>query len=333
MKRKMFTESCFIIAEAGINHNGSLLLAKKLVRAAKKAGADAIKFQTYKAEDLVTKKARQHQEMLKKYELTNKQFIKLKRFCDDVGILFLSTPHTEDAVDFLDDLVDIYKIASGDLNNHLLLKRVSEKNKPILLSTGMASLSEIKETLCFLRDHQNLICVLHCTTAYPCKPKEVNLRALKTIKSIHYSVGYSDHTNGVLAAVAACALGVKVIEKHLTLDKKMPGPDHKASSDPTEFKLMVDKIRETEIILGSKKKEPTKEELKVIRKIRKSIVAREDIPKGTKITKSMITAKRPGTGIPPNQLGKVIGKLTGKCIKKDEQIKNENLDSSSASRR
>lgn len=332
---------CFIIAEAGVNHNGSLRLAKKLVDAAKNAGADAIKFQTFKTEDLVTEgaatasyqkkntgKKESQFKMLKKLELSEKDFIKLKKYCDKKNILFLSTPHTENAIDFLEQLrAPAYKVASGDLTNLPLLEKISKKKKPIILSTGMATLKEVREAVKVIKNQgNNKIILLHCTTNYPCPLREVNLRAMLTLKEkFNLLVGYSDHTEGVLVPTMAVAMGALVIEKHFTLDKNLPGPDHKASLEPKELKVMVKMIRTTEQILGSGIKKPTKSEEKIKKITRKSIAAKTDIKKGQKITKNMLIIKRPGTGIEPKYLNRVIGRVVKRSKKKDDLIKFKDL--------
>lgn len=326
---------CFIIAEAGVNHNGSLELAKKLVDEAKKAGADAIKFQTFKAEDLVTKKTemvayqrknvekKESQfEMLKKLELSEKDFIELKKHCDKKGIIFLSTPHTENAIDFLEPLVPVYKIGSGDLTNLPFLEKVARKQKPIILSTGMATLNEVREAVNTIKkEGNNKIILLHCTTNYPCSLEEVNLKAMLTLKKeFNLPVGYSDHTLGILVPIMAVAMGAKVLEKHFTLNKNLPGPDHKASLNPKELKEMVEAIRNVEKALGCGIKKPTNYEEKIKSFVRKSIVAKVNITKGTKITKEMITIKRPGTGIEPKYFNRILGKKAKTNIKKDSLI-------------
>jgi N-acetylneuraminate synthase/N,N'-diacetyllegionaminate synthase len=326
---------CFIIAEAGVNHNGSLELAKKLVDGAKEVGVDAIKFQTFKAEDLVTKKTEMASyqkknmgkkesqfEMLKKLELTERDFIELKKYCDKKGIIFLSTPHTEDAIDFLESLVPVYKIGSGDLTNLPFLEKVARKQKPIILSTGMATLNEIREAVNTIKkERNNKIILLHCTTNYPCPLEEVNLRAMLTLKKeFNLPVGYSDHTLGILVPIMAVAMGAKIIEKHFTLDKNLPGPDHKASLEPKELKEMVESIRNVEKALGNGIKRPTKNEEKIKSFVRKTIVAKVNIPKGIKITKEMLSIKRAGVGIEPKYLKKIIGKVAKKNIVKEEII-------------
>jgi len=333
-------QTCFIIAEAGVNHNGSLELAKKLINMAKNAGADAVKFQTFKAENIVTgktemanywKKSTGKKEtqlkMLKKYELSFDDFKILKRYCDRKKIIFLSTPHSEDAIDFLKPLVPAYKIASGDLTNLPFLEKVAKKKKPIILSTGMGNLKEVKEAVeTIKKSGNNKIILLHCTTSYPCPLEDVNLRVMLTLKKeFNLPVGYSDHTLGILVPIMAVAMGAKVIEKHFTLNKNLPGPDHKASLEPKEFKEMVKVIRDVEKALGSEIKKPTKSEEKIKKIVRKSIVAKTDIPKGEKIRKEMLITKRPGTGIEPKYINKVIGRITKREIKKDSLIKFQDL--------
>ena len=329
-------ENCFIIAEAGINHNGDIKLAKKLVDVAKEAGADAVKFQTFKAENVVAentamasyqrrniKRKETQQEMLKRMELDYKDFIRLKEYCDKKKIIFLSTPHSEDAIDFLEELVPAYKVGSGDLTNLPFLEKIAKKKKPVILSTGMATLSEVKEAVRTLkRAKNNKIILLHCTTNYPCPLEEVNLKAMLTLKKeFDLPVGYSDHTLGILVPVMAVAMGAQVLEKHFTLNKNLPGPDHKASLEPEELKEMIKTIREVEKALGDGIKKPTKSEEKIKKVVRKSIVAKVDIPKGTKITRDMLDIKRPGTGIEPKYLKRIIGRESKKNIKKDTLIK------------
>jgi N-acetylneuraminate synthase/N,N'-diacetyllegionaminate synthase len=348
-------ESVFIIAEVGVNHNKNFKLAKKLINIAKNSGADAVKFQTFKAENLVSKytkmvsyqkrnigKKESQKEMLKKLELDYGDFKKLKKYCDKKNIIFLSTPHTEDAIDFLEPLVPAYKIGSGDLTNIPFLKKVAAKGKPIILSTGMATMEEIKDSLkVFYMEGNKQIVMLHCTTNYPCPLEEVNLRAMQSMrKELNCLVGYSDHTAGIWVSIAAVIMGVTIIEKHFTLDKNLPGPDHKASLEPNELKKMIHNIRNVEDrlkkgekmenilktipniekILGNFDKKPTKSEEKMKKLIRKSIVANVDITKGTIITKNMLSIKRPGTGIAPKYIDDIIGREVKKDIKQDELI-------------
>ena len=342
IKNKLIGEGspCFVIAEAGVNHNGDLKLAKKLVTAAKQAGADAVKFQTFKAENLVSGSAKMADyqkknigkkesqlEMLKKLELSNSNFRELKKYCDEKKIIFLSTAHTEDAVDLLDPLIPVHKIGSGDLTNLPFLKKIAKKRKPIILSTGMAVLSEIKEAVEAIKKAGNSkVILLHCTTNYPCPLEEVNLRAMQAIKKeFDLPVGYSDHTSGIMVSVMAAALGAVVIEKHFTLDRNLSGPDHRASLEPDDLKEMVKEIRNIEKVLGSATKKPSKSEEKIKKVVRKSIIARTDILKNTKITKEMLIIKRPGTGILPKHLNKVVGRIVKKEIKQDELIQFKDL--------
>jgi N-acetylneuraminate synthase/N,N'-diacetyllegionaminate synthase len=333
-------EPCFIIAEAGVNHNGDMNLARKLIDAAREAGIDAIKFQTFKAEDLVTEKGKmadyqkknigkkQSQlEMLKKLELKERDFIELKKYCNKKKIIFLSTPHTEDAIDFLEPLIPAYKIGSGDLTNLPFLEKIAKKKKPIILSTGMANLEEVREAIKTIKKAgNNKIILLHCTTSYPCPLEDVNLRAMLTLKKeFDLPVGYSDHTLGILVPIMAMAMGAKVIEKHFTLNKNLPGPDHKASLEPKELKEMVKLVREAEKVLGSGIKKPTKSEEKIKKVARKSIVARVDITRGNIITRDRLIVKRPGIGIESKYLNRIIGKRVKRDVNKDELIKFKDL--------
>jgi len=330
----------FIIAEAGVNHNGSLKTAKQLVDAAAKAGADAVKFQTFTAEEVVIeglpmaeyqrqncRQKKTYQQMLKGLELGYGDFIKLKRHCDRQGIMFLSTPHSEDAIDFLDDLMPMYKVGSGDLNNIPFLERIATKKKPVILGTGMATLDEIRDALGAIRKKgNNKITVLHCTTNYPCAFDEVNLKAMLTMKNeLDCPVGYSDHTQGIEVAIAAAALGACVIEKHFTLDRKMKGPDHAASLLPDELKALVKSIRNVEEAFGSPKKRPTRTERGIKGLLRKSIVAQIDIPEGAVIARDMLGLKRPAVGIRPGDIRKVVGMKTTSGIKKDSVLKWSHL--------
>ncbi|MBD3264489.1 MAG: N-acetylneuraminate synthase [Candidatus Omnitrophica bacterium] len=333
-------KDCFVISEAGVNHNGSLRLAKKLVDAAIYSGADAVKFQTFKAENVVTETARlaEYQkknlgknttqlEMIKKLELDYGAFRDLKNYCDKKRIIFLSTPHTFDAVDFLEPLVPAYKVGSGDLNNLPFLRKIAKKKKLVILSTGMAKLSEVAVAVeAIKKAGNNKIILLHCTTNYPCPLVEVNLSAMSSLKEkFNLPVGYSDHTAGIIVPVMAVTLGAKVLEKHLTLDRSLSGPDHKASMEPDEFREMVKAVRDAEKVLGSGKKIPTESEKKIRYIVRKSIVACCDIPKDTKITGRMLSIKRPGTGISPGHMDSIIGKTVTRRIRKGSLIKPEDL--------
>lgn len=327
----------FIIAEAGVNHNGKLALALQLVRAAAGAGADAVKFQTFKAEHVVTAKGEMaayqkknigrvvsQRDMLRTLELPDVFYKPLIRECKKRNILFLSTPHGgRESVDFLESLkIPVYKIGSGDLTNYILLRRVAKTKKPIILSTGMATMREVKDTLHFLKiEKSGPVSVLHCTTNYPCPRKEVNLRAMVSMmKELYIPVGYSDHTMGVQTAIMAITLGAAIYECHFTLDKTLAGPDHRASCDPRELKERIGVIRNVEIILGNPKKMPTRSETRLIATVRRSIVAAKDLRKGQVIHEHDLEAKRPADGLSPVFYRKLIGKRVKTNVKKDQQL-------------
>lgn len=328
----------FIIAEAGVNHNGDIKLAKQLVDAAVLAGVDAIKFQTWKTELLVTQNAemadyqvdntkqkRSQFDMLKELELSYDSFRELKEYCDLKNIQFMSTPDEETSADFLNSIQDVFKIGSGELNNFPFLKHIAKFNKPIIISTGMGYLSEVAQAIDILRDSNlsnDKITILHATTDYPTKFEDVNLQAMITLKNAFpgIAVGYSDHTLGIEVPVAAVALGATVIEKHFTLDKEMIGPDHKASLEPLELKNMVDAIRNIEVALGNGWKEPTETERKNLKLVRKSIVADKDIPQGTLITEDLLSVRRPGNGLAPSRWKEVIGTKALKDYKAGDLI-------------
>ncbi|OGZ22930.1 MAG: N-acetylneuraminate synthase [Candidatus Nealsonbacteria bacterium RIFCSPLOWO2_01_FULL_41_9] len=331
---------CFIIAEAGVNHNGKLSLAKKLIDKAKEAGVDAVKFQTFKAENIVTKEAKQAKyqtknigkkesqfAMLKRLELSYADFRNLKKYCARKKIIFLSTPHSsKEDVDIVAELCPVIKIASGDLTNLPFLKYIAKKDLPIILSTGMANLREVKEAVKTILSINKKIILLHCTTNYPTPVNEVNLRAMFTMgEEFNLPVGYSDHTQGMEVSLAAAAMGACVIEKHFTLNKKLPGPDHKASLGPEELKAMVRGIRNIQAALGDGTKKPTPSEMETAKVARKSIVAAKNIKKGTEIREDMLAIKRPGTGIAPKYFSKILGKKAKKDIKKDSLINWEQL--------
>ena len=332
---------CFIIAEAGINHNGDIEIAKKMIDAAKNAGADAVKFQTFKAENVASKYAEiaeyqredmRHGEkqldMIKKFELNYEDFKILKDYCDVKEIMFLSTPHSLDAIDFLESLIPIYKIGSGDLTNIPFLRKIAGKRKPIILSTGMANLGEIEEAIWAVEEEGNRdILLLHCISNYPTKIEDVNLRVIQTLnEAFKFPVGLSDHTLSTVIPAVAVALGACIIEKHFTLDKAMEGPDHKSSLEPEELKEMIKNIKEVEKALGNGIKKPTKEEEKIKKIVRKSIVAKVDIPKGSTIEEKMIEIKRPGNGISPKHIDKIIGSRVRVDIHKDEIIKWDEIE-------
>ncbi len=329
-----------IIAEAGVNHNGSIETAKKLIDAAAKAGADYVKFQTFKAEKLVdkfTRKAKYQEkntgqgsqyEMLKNLELTNQEYIELCRYCNLKNIKFLSTAFDVDSLTFLvnDIGIDLIKIPSGEITNYFLLTKIALFNLPTVMSTGMSTLAEIERTLNFLirngLEKKNLI-LLQCTTAYPTPMEEVNLRAMLTIaKKFDVSVGYSDHTNGIEVSVASVAMGACLVEKHFTLDNNMEGPDHKASLNPSELVQLVSSIRNVELALGSTEKKitPTEKENQLI--ARKSLFYISNLKKGDELILDYFEAKRPGTGINPLELESIIGKTLLKDISKGDLVNN-----------
>ncbi len=317
-------QPCFIIAEAGVNHNGDLELACRLVDAAQAAGADAVKFQTFQAGQLVTpdapKAAYQRQAtdagesqfaMLKRLELTADMLRTLRDRCVEQGILFLSTPFDEASADLLDQLgVPLFKISSGDVTNIPFLTYLAGKGKPLILSTGMACLGEVEGAVRAIRDAGNDdLILLHCVSRYPADPAEANLRAMQTMRAAFGApVGYSDHTPGIEVPLAAVALGACVIEKHFTLDRSLPGPDHRASLLPDELEAMVRGIRTVEAALGHGRKEPAPGEAETARVARRSLVAAQDIPTGTVLTAAHIALKRPGTGLPPGMRPYLIGR-------------------------
>jgi N,N'-diacetyllegionaminate synthase len=328
--------SVYIIAEAGVNHNGSMELAKKMVDSAKDAGADCIKFQTFVAKNMTTKNAgkadyqkqqtdsdENQLEMLKKLELSFGEFVELNEYCKSKGIEFLSTGFDFDSIDFLNKIdMGKWKIPSGEITNLPYLIKIAKLNKPVILSTGMSTMEDIRLALNVLKKNgSEEITVLHCTTEYPTPFKDVNLAAMITINNeFGVPFGYSDHTKGIEISVAAVAMGATVIEKHFTLDRNMEGPDHKASLEPSELKDMIIAIRNVEIAIGSSEKKPAKSEEKNLVIVRKSIIANCDIKKGEIFTEENLTVKRPGNGISPMKWFDVIGKSAVRDFEEDELI-------------
>jgi N,N'-diacetyllegionaminate synthase len=328
----------FIIAEAGVNHNGSVELAKKMIDAAVISGADAIKFQTFRAEKLASLSAPKAQyqmkndstsetqfEMLKKLQLSDDSFKELFWYCQKKGILFLSSPFDKESVDLLVDLgAKIIKIPSGEITNLPYLRKIGRLNKRLIVSTGMAYLKEIEDTLKVLTGYgtrKENVTILHCNTQYPTPVEDVNLNAMLTLRdTLCVNIGYSDHTPGIEIAIAAVALGASVIEKHFTLGKDMDGPDHRASLEPDELKTMVNAIRNVEKAFGNGFKEPSPSELENRNIVRKSIIAYEDIKKGDLFTENNIATKRPATGISPFEWDHVIGQFAKRDFTKDELI-------------
>lgn len=326
-------KQCYIIAEAGINHNGNLDIAYQLIDKAIEANVDAIKFQTFNIEKLVCTSnslGKKQADFLKDICLKHKDFIELKKYCDDKKIDFISTPFDDESALFLlEELkIDKIKIGSGDFTNLLLLEKIIEKNpKEIILSTGMSSSIEVDIVYNFICNmNYNNFSFLHCTTNYPLENKNANLNVITTYKN-KYSIpiGYSDHTTNTLTASIAVSLGAEIIEKHFTLDKNMEGPDHKASLEPDELKEMVNNINITIKLLGNKNKKVLDSECENVIKAKKSIVSNCFIPKNTKITKNMITCKRPRMGIPDYQYKKIIDNTTNKDIKENEIITFEHI--------
>ena len=326
----------FIIAEAGVNHNGNIETAKKLVDVAVEAGADAVKFQTFKAENLVCRDARKADyqmettdqaesqfDMLKKLELTSDMHEQLIKYCRQKGIMFLSTPFDIDSLHYLTSLgVNIIKLPSGEITNYPLLREAGRTGKRIIISSGMSTLNEVSEAVQVLKSNGSSdVTVLHCNTEYPTPYADVNLRAMITLKEeLNIPTGYSDHTQGIEIPIVAAAMGAAVIEKHFTLDKNMEGPDHKASLEPDELKAMVRAIRNIESALGDGQKEPSESEKRNIGIVRKSIVAKCDIEAGELFTEDNLTTKRPGTGISPMQWCQVIGQRAKRKFQADELI-------------
>lgn len=330
--------STFIIAEAGVNHNGSLDLAKKLIDVAAEAGADAVKFQTFKAEKLVSKKAQKAEyqkqttdaaesqyDMIKKLELDEPAHRELIRYCGEKKIRFLSTPFDHESIELLDALgMEIFKIPSGEITNLPYLRHIGGLGKEVILSTGMADLGEIEDALDLLVSSgtpKEKITILHATTEYPCPMDEVNLRAMGTIASAFgVRTGYSDHTRGIEVPIAAVAMGASVIEKHFTLDRTMEGPDHKASLEPDELCAMVAAIRNIEKALGEGIKKPSPSEAKNMAVARKSIVAARPIRAGEAFTSENIAIKRPGTGISPMRYDEIVGERAARDYEEDEPL-------------
>lgn len=326
----------FIIAEAGVNHNGSPDTARKLIDAACEAGADAVKFQTFKAENLVCENAGKAEyqrkntsgeesqlAMLKKLELTEEVHEELIRYCEKKGILFLSTPFDLESLAFLERLnIPLMKIPSGEITNYPYLKAAGQTGKPVILSTGMSTMEEVEAAIRVIRENGSKdITVLHCNTEYPTPYRDVNLSAMVALrKKLGVKTGYSDHSMGIEIPIAAAALGAVIIEKHFTLDREMEGPDHKASLEPDELKKMIQAIRNVEEAMGGGVKEPSESEKKNISVARKSIVAGRKIKIGELFTEDNLTTKRPGNGISPMRWDEIVGTVAARDYEKDELI-------------
>lgn len=331
----------YIIAEAGVNHNGNLELAKKLIDMAKSCGADAVKFQTFKAEEstgISAEKAEYQKkndgtnesqfEMIKKLEIPFEDFTILKKYCENKKIDFISTPDGKQSLECLLNLnVERIKIGSTEVTNYPFLKEIAASGKPVILSTGMSTLGEVEKAIDVLYEGgASDIELMHCTTDYPTEYEDVNLRAMLTLKNAFYlPVGYSDHTKGFEAAVAAVTLGASIIEKHITLDRNMSGPDHKASMLPEEFKEYVRHIRNTEQLLGNGIKKPTTKERQIMQQARRSVLAARDLQAGEILTGEKICLKRPGTGIVPEFIPILLGRKLKKDIKRESIITWEDV--------
>ncbi|MFX1443664.1 MAG: N-acetylneuraminate synthase [Promethearchaeota archaeon] len=342
-KRIGLNSPVFLIAEAGVNHNGEINLAKRMIDIAEDLKVDAIKFQTFNADDLILKTVPKVEyqkasktdketfyDLIKKLEFTKNQFKELKQYCLKRNLIFLSTPFDQSSVNLLDELgISAFKVSSGDMNNYFLLKLICSKKKPILLSTGMATLEEVKSTISFIKSNgiQEIV-LFQCTTNYPASYEELNLNVIDTYKKLFPNVilGFSDHSLGIEASIAAVIKGVKVIEKHFTLDKNMKGPDHRASLNPEELKSWVIAIRNVERSLGSSIKKPSKKEIEIRKIARKSIISSLNLEKGAILNTNNITVKRPEGGIPPNEFYKIIGKRVKKDILKDTIIHWEDIE-------
>lgn len=329
-----------VIAEVGVNHNGSRDLAVKLIQSAKQCGADAVKIQIFKTEEMVTRTAdkasyqkqsapdfKTQFDMLKKYELEPEDIAYIKNLCEETGIELIATPFDFSSLKIMEELgFETIKISSGDITNIPLLKKVNETGRNVILSTGMANLAEIEEALSVFDKDFNLA-ILHCTSNYPTKMENVNLKAIETLKcAFKKPVGYSDHTVGKDIPIAAVALGAEIIEKHFTLDSNLPGPDHKASLEPQMFTMMIEGIRNLEAALGDGIKQCQASEIEVKNIVRKSIVAKKDIKAGEIYTENNIAVMRPGTGLHPRYYDLLIGRKAIKDIKKEQQIKLTMVD-------
>jgi N,N'-diacetyllegionaminate synthase len=321
---------CLVIAEAGVNHNGDMRIARELVKLAAESGADAIKFQTFAAERLATASApkaayqvartgrdESAQEMLRKLELGRAEHLELMGACRREGIMFLSSAFDEESADLLEDLgVEAFKVPSGEVTNLPYLRHLAGKGRPLIVSTGMSTLEEVETAVETIRDAASVpVVLLHCVSLYPAPAAGSNLRAMATMRErFGIPVGFSDHTEGIAVALAAVALGANVIEKHFTTDRGLPGPDHAASLEPAELRAMIDGIRRVESALGDGIKQPLPEEAETARVARKSVVAESDIGEGEVIGRDMLTLKRPGTGLPPAKLDWVVGRRARRAI-------------------
>tara|TARA_B100000989_G_scaffold169722_2_gene127029 strand:- start:9927 stop:10955 length:1029 start_codon:yes stop_codon:yes gene_type:complete len=326
----------FVIAEIGVNHNNNISLAKKLIKNAKLAGADAVKFQTFKAENLVlpgtrkvkyqlnsSKDQEDHYQMIKKLELSYKDHKTLFKYCKKKKIIFLSTPYDVKSAKFLNKLgVKIFKTASADLIDYNLHNYLARIKKPVIISTGMSSMNDVKKTIQVYKKNKNLnVALLHCVSNYPCSLKSINLNVLNSLKKFGFTIGYSDHSDDVLIPCLAISTGSRIIEKHFTLNKNLKGPDHKASFNTRELKEMIKQIRKTELVMGKKTKKIQPEELEMSKISKKSLYFNKNLKVGSKIKNTDLISLRPGLGINPFFINKIIGKRLKKDIKKNQIVK------------
>lgn len=313
----------YVIAEGGLNHNGDVKIAKKMIEEAAKSGADAIKFQTYKTEEFL-RKSSQYFDVFKKVELSFEEFGELKDYSKNQGITFFSTPFDIVSAEFLKKInVPCFKIASSDLTNIPLIRHVAKSSKPVIISTGLAIMDEVREAVtCCLHEGNDNIALLHCVANYPTLPEETNLEAIRTMKdAFSFSIGYSDNGESTLVDLVAASIGAEIIEKHFTLDKKMSGPDHSFSIDPDGLKTLVSQLKTISKMKGNGIKTPRESELKMRSAIRKSLTAKKRIRQGETITSELISVKRPAEGIEPKYFQQIIGKKATKDIEEDSAIK------------
>jgi len=333
------SQPCFIIAEIGMNHNGDINLAREIIKSAKDCGVDAVKFQMFTAEKLVTSNAKTYgneghlpeyqQEMYKKYELSKEEYVHLREYSESLGLIFFASVWDEENADLLEEVGgSCFKFGSADITHLPLLKHVAKKGKPIIMSTGMATFEEIDEATAAIREEGNdQIILLHCISGYPTKIEDSNLKLILSLNMRHkYPVGFSDHTPGPFSSIGAVTLGAKVIEKHFTIDKNLSGVDHHLSMNPEEMKTMVNQIRLMEKALGTGQQILSEPEKETRIMARRSIIAKVDIPIGTKITKDMLVIKRPGTGIKPKYLHQIVGKTVNRDINQDTVLTGDLLE-------
>jgi N,N'-diacetyllegionaminate synthase len=320
-------KNTYFIAEGGLNHNGDINIAKKLIDAAKECGADAIKFQTYKSENFV-RETNQYFDVFKNAELTFEQFKELKNYSENIGLTFFSTPFDMESAEFLNELgMPCFKIASSDLTNLPLITKIAKMQKPMIISTGLSTMNEINDAVnCCLFEGNNQIAILHCVANYPTQPNEVNMNVINTLKkTFNFPIGYSDNGESTLVDIVAVSMGANIIEKHFTLDKKMAGPDHGFSIDPNGLKSLISQIHEVDQMKGDGIKIPQFSEIKNRLAIRKSITAKRDLQQGEKIQENDISIKRPADGIEPKYITMILGKTVNTNIKKDSPILWSNI--------